>query len=120
MTFINLAPPEFDSLFYVSNYGVIYLMEDLSNITVQQVYRFNVRVTDGRQTNTGETEATITITVRPLEGPPEFTGTPYSTTVFINQAVNSTFFRVSAIDTDLRVCLLFYSLKPDFVMHLDS
>ena len=66
--------------------------------------QFQVRATDSRPLGVVRSaEATVVITITRDQGPPVFTRTPYSTVVPINQAVNTTFYTVSAFDNDLRV-----------------
>jgi hypothetical protein len=69
-----------------------------------------VRATDNRPASVARTaEATVVITIIRDSGPPQFISTPYITSVAINQAVNTSFFNVQAIDNDLRVSSFFLS-----------
>ena len=59
---------------------------------------------DDRPTGVQRTsEAQVIISVLRDSGPPTFVNTPYSTSVPINQQVNTTFYSVRAIDNDLKV-----------------
>ena len=69
--------------------------------------QFSVRAVDDRPTGVQRTsDAQVTISVLRDSGPPTFVNTPYVTSVPINQRVNTTFYSVRAVDSDLKVIFL--------------
>ncbi|KAH3873273.1 hypothetical protein DPMN_036504 [Dreissena polymorpha] len=93
--------------FYVNpTNGVIRLRKSLTG-SVRNTFTFTVRAIDNRPQGVQKsTQATVQINVLRDGGPPQFVNTPYRITVPINQAVNSSFFSVRAVDNDLKVILI--------------
>jgi hypothetical protein len=91
----------------MSESGVVYLFEDLSDLTVRTTYTFQVEVRDNRKTNLQQDTATVRVNVIPLAGPPTFQNRFIEIEIPITQAINSTFDSVIASDVDLRVCVLY-------------
>lgn len=102
--YVSLANPPASEIFYVTESGNIHLVQDLSGLRTTTTYTFQVQARDNRLVNGQNAEARVTIIVRPLQGPPVIT--PANITIFINQQLNVSFFRISAFDPDLRVSRL--------------
>lgn len=89
--------------------GAITLRKLLTG-TPRNSFSFTVRAVDDRPTAVQRTaEASVQITVLRDSAPPRFVNTPYVTSVAINQRVNTTFFRVQALDNDLKVKMHYIS-----------
>lgn len=83
--------------------GAITLRKLLTG-TPRNTFTFTVRAVDDRPTAVQRNaEASVQITVLRDSAPPRFVNTPYITSVAINQRVNTTFYRVQAVDNDLKV-----------------
>lgn len=102
--YISLANSPESDIFYVTESGNIHLVRDLSDLRQVTQYTFIVQARDNRRVNPKHANATVIITVNPLQGPPQISAA--ETTIPINQALNISFFSLSAFDPDLRVSLL--------------
>ena len=71
---------------------------------IRSEFVFTVTALDERPTNVQRSAvARVLITVTRDSGPPQFVNAPYETTININQALNTSVFRLSAVDTDRSV-----------------
>lgn len=67
------------------------------------LYQITVRVTDQRVTQERIDTSTVVVNVQRDQFPPVFQNTPYGVSITDSQALNSTIYTVSAVDSDLRV-----------------
>lgn len=67
------------------------------------LYQITVRVTDQRVTQERIDTSTVVVNVQRDQFPPVFQNTPYGVSITDSQALNTTIYTVSAVDSDLRV-----------------
>lgn len=67
------------------------------------LYQITVRVTDQRVTQERIDTSTVVVNVQRDQFPPVFQNTPYGVSITDSQALNSSIYTVSAVDSDLRV-----------------
>ena len=90
-----------DYFFLNTDSGFISLKAPLTNTNTNQ-FRFNVEASD--QSNPARTATSnVIVNVVRDEAPPFFLNTPYSSSTLETALINSTFYRVSASDPDLKV-----------------
>lgn len=94
--------------FYVSpTTGAITLRKSLLD-SVRNQFSFTVQALDNRPQGVQRVaEASVTINILRDSGPPRFVNTPYITSIPITTAINSSVYRVQAIDSDLKVGHIF-------------
>ena len=76
----------------------------IQNLTTVSLLQFTVVVSDQRA-NEKQAEVRVTVIVTRDDGPPRFSGAPYTTDVSENAAVDQSVAKVFAIDTDQQVHL---------------
>lgn len=101
LTYFSLAPSDVSEIFYLTESGNIHLVKDLSGLRQETTYTFLVQARDNRNVNPKHANATVIIRVLPLQGPPVFN--PVTVTIPISQALNVSFYQLTATDLDLRV-----------------
>jgi len=102
--YVSLANSSVSDIFYLTESGNIHLVKDLSDLRQIMYYTFNVQARDNRLVNPQSATITVEITVRPLQGPPNLN--PVEITIPISQALNISFYTLSAFDADMRVSLI--------------
>ena len=104
LMYVSLANSSVSDIFYLTESGNIHLVKDLSDLRQIMYYTFNVQARDNRLVNPQSATITVEITVRPLQGPPNLN--PVEITIPISQALNISFYTLSAFDADMRVSLI--------------
>lgn len=111
--YLSLANSPESEIFYVTESGNIHLVRDLSGLRQQITYTFFVAALDGRLVNPKNATVSVSVTVIPLQGPPVFNSA--ETEIPISQALNVTFYTLTAFDQDIRVCRFrFFHSSPTF------
>ncbi|XP_062579030.1 protocadherin Fat 3-like [Saccostrea cucullata] len=107
LVFVNRGTANDKKYFFVQpETGAVIQIGDLTELTTQTTFRFNVDVSDTRQPQNTVT-ASVTITVTPLSGPPVFTQNYYTFDTSIVTPVNASVGTVSAVDNDLQGAVVY-------------
>lgn len=94
--------------FYLSpTTGTITLRKSLQD-SLRNQFSFTVQALDNRPQGVQRVaEASVTINILRDSGPPRFVNIPYITSIPITTAINSSVYRVQAVDSDLKVGHIF-------------